>query len=478
MKKVQLFYVSEYIVTGIKKAQKSFNTIKNKAEAQLKSYLGLVFQHYIKDGGVKILDHKGVYHHRKINLKINTSDVLPIDPLLEEFNGINPKYGVFGTHIKEADDYAAVKGVLRPFKVKMAVVPGLHSQGGKRPKEHDDHMTRALAMRKEAQDDASAPITDCQGLYIYRNMRLIEFSTWKGVYTIGANHTCARAALYCPTGLNINDKSLFINKGHVEDFTTDPTKTQVFMSNDAFDKIESLIGQNVKHQWHKKDDRKFTIKSRADGRINYDKKMNGGGGGGAPKKPKITLVSDKNEGEFPLEVTFTCKDIGAVKSAKISWNFGDGTEKDGKFEESHKYTKDGTFRVTAQGVSSKGKFSEAKDLIIKIGAKPGGPQPGGPQPGGPQPGGPQPGGPQPGGPQPGGPQPGGPQPGGPQPGGPQPGGTQFGKSADKVKVEIVELQDSRPMVLEENGKELILKINKKSPLYSQLISQLKSEIED
>ena len=52
-------------------------------------------------------------------------------------------------------------------------------------------------------------------------MRLIEFGTWKGIYTGGANYTCARVAVYGPIGFNVSDRSFYLAEARNEGFTCD-----------------------------------------------------------------------------------------------------------------------------------------------------------------------------------------------------------------------------------------------------------------
>ena len=203
--------------------------IKEEAVTRLRAYLGLVFEHYI-NRIVDLIDHQGEVHNKRINLKVLGVDVEPLDPLMQNMID-ESREGVTGTHINRGTNYAPVSGRQREFEVTVAVVPGAEQQGGVRPVAHDDQMKYALAMRREGSGNEGAPITDCQGLYLYRNMRLIEFGTWKGINTGGANYTCARAAVYGPIGFNISDQSmLYTGIGTNEGFSCDPSKITVNMS--------------------------------------------------------------------------------------------------------------------------------------------------------------------------------------------------------------------------------------------------------
>lgn len=344
----------------------TIETIRDENIVMLEGYLGLIFQHYIKKGGVELIDFQGKKHHKEFKLSLNGSVVEPLDPLLEDLNG--KAIGVMGTHLVKTKDFANVRGNQLPFTIKQAVVPGEAAQGGLRPKDHDDRITAALTMRNmTSRGTEQAPITDCQGLYLYRNMRLIEFSTWKSVYKIGANHTSARAAVYCPTGLKINNQLEALEPGgEVEDFTTDPDKLEVIISTSVSNQLELRITQT--RQWHAKDDKKKTMKSRADGRLAYDKRMDSGTTTPPKKNPKIKLSLSRNSGNPPLTVKITANSVGSPKSNTFKWKSpGELPEETKSKSREFTFKKSGIYKITVQGKNTKsGKTSKVQSVSIVV----------------------------------------------------------------------------------------------------------------
>ena len=317
--------------------------IKDEAVKRLKAYLGLVFEHYIN--GVDLIDHQGEVHHKEINLQVLGIDVDPLDPLMQNMID-ESREGVTGTHINQGTNFAPVSGRQREFHVSVAVVPGAEQQGGIRPVTHDDQMKYALAMRREGSGDEGAPITDCQGLYLYRNMRLIEFGTWKGINTGGANYTCARAAVYGPVGFNISDQSmLYTGRGANEGFSCDPSKITVNMSPLIVRRVKAIIDDE--HQWHQLDDRRTKGYTRANGRIAYDRRMQRPAPPPRPRTPSVTMNMDPPSGPPPLQVEFSAVNTGNVNADEFIWVI-EGNQLEGQ-ELTYTFENVGVYPITLQG---------------------------------------------------------------------------------------------------------------------------------
>jgi len=346
--------------------------LKNVAINRLRAYLGLVFQHYID--GTELIDHSAVTHTKQIDLMILGINVDSIDPLMRNMIDLSHD-GVKGTHINHGDNIAPVSGRQRPFSVTVAVIPGAAAGGGIRPVAHDEQMKYALAMRREGSGDEGAPITECQGLYLYRNMRLIEFATWKGIYTGGANYTCARAAVYGPVGFNISDQSmLYVGIGSSEGFSCDPSKVSVNLSPDCLNRVKTIIEDE--NQWHIRDNNRKKAYTRANGRITYDRAMEAPR---APPEPRIPIVGiniDPNNGIRPLEVTFTAENTGPIAATEFTWVIN-GEQISGE-EVIHTFNDAGVFSITLQGEGGGvvSRPTRGQVIVNEIEAAPRRPQPG------------------------------------------------------------------------------------------------------
>ena len=317
--------------------------LRDVSVSRLRAYLGLVFEHYIN--GVDLVDHQGQVHQKKIILDVLGTPVPPIDPLMQNHRDPS-RDGVFGTHINHGENLAPVSGRQREFTVSVAVVPGANSQGGQRPVSHDEKMKLALAMRREGSGEEGAPITDCQGLYLYRNMRLIEFGTWKGIYTGGANYTCARVAVYGPIGFNVSDQSLlFSGSTGNEGFTCDPSKITVNMSPLILRRVKAIIDDE--HQWHRLDDSRKKAYTRANGRIAYDRRMYRPPTPPPPRIPIVSIELSCSEGPPPLEVEIRALNSGPVNATEFTWII-DGETYSGQ-ELSHIFETEGNHSITLQG---------------------------------------------------------------------------------------------------------------------------------
>jgi len=321
------------------------STIKDATVERLRAYLGLVFEHYIN--GIRLIDHQGTVHPKNINIKVLGIDVDPIDPLMKNMIDVS-RNGVRGTHHNVGASLSPVMGIMREFTVEVAVVPGAEGRGGIRPDAHDRLMKKALQMKLEGSGVGSAPITNCQGLYLYRNMRLIEFGTWKGIYQGGANYTCARAAVYGPVGFNISDQSmLYLGDGVNEGFSCDPSKITVNLSPQVLDRVENILEDD--HQWHRLDDASKAGYTRASRRITYDARMDGAANPPvpAPRLPVLEIEMSTNRGPPPLEVQFTASNTNAVLATDFVWvidnQTANGEQVDFTFEEV------GIYNVTLQG---------------------------------------------------------------------------------------------------------------------------------
>ena len=155
----------------------------------LSDYLGLVFEHYLK--GVELHDRTGVVHRKQISIYVNENEVISLTRTNDFDSSII--HNVRGS-IQTENDRLKLE-VKCPFPSSNVRHPKEGSeyrgnQGGLRPVSHDDRIEEALAMRREVVElrVSGYPVP---GVYLYRNMRLIEFgSSLEGIKTGGPNYTC------------------------------------------------------------------------------------------------------------------------------------------------------------------------------------------------------------------------------------------------------------------------------------------------
>jgi PKD repeat protein len=347
--------------------QNGLQDLCDTASKRLLDYLGLVFEHYLN--GVELPDRDGVRHEKRISIFVNEREVKPLDPLLRGFDS-SRIHNVRGSHIKVENGSAKIEGQGWPFKAVMSVIPKRDqntagNQAGLRPTGHDDRMSRALAMRREGSGNEGSPITDCQGLYLYRNMRLIEFGCfWKGIRTGGANYTTGRMAVYCPVGIVVNDITggLRVSAGRLDDFSTDPTKTFVNCSDSILEVLNGFI--DADRQWFPTDDRRYNFYSRSGNRSTIDRRAQ------APppppsNNPVVEIVANPTSGLAPMEVSFEAMNVGQVDATEFFWNLGDSSESDQEIF-THQYDDSGIFNVTLRGKSDDGETSATVNVTISV----------------------------------------------------------------------------------------------------------------
>ena len=132
--------------------------------------------------------------------------------------------------------------------------------------------------------------------------------------------------------------------------------------------FKKQFGQNIRRQWHKLDDSKKSIKSRADGRLTYDRNMSQGSTPPPPKQPRIKLSADKHSGNPPMTVEFTVESIGSPKSDSFIWKVpGKKSEESDSNKKTVDFNKEGTYKVTVQGKNKKtGKTSQPSAITIIV----------------------------------------------------------------------------------------------------------------
>jgi len=199
----------------------------------IKDYLSLVFERYIEGTNLKRID--GSVVHRKINLFFNgdseTHRLNKLDPFCRGMkNGT-----VTGTLSKELKLSVDDGSKIHSIPVTIWITPHDKDRG----KDYDNRMDRAARF---------SGISELQGMYIYRNDRLIDFPGWKKILKHDPHMTCLRWEVHFPP--------------HLDDvFQLDPSKREIQLPRELFDAMSKI--SRTSYMWHSDDSRSVNHRSRA-----------------------------------------------------------------------------------------------------------------------------------------------------------------------------------------------------------------------
>ena len=305
---------------GTKLNYQKFKIQMNTVKERLRDYLSLVYHRFLKANGVDLRKSDGSIINRKIRMNLS-GRLNPLDPLIEYHNSKN--IGHLGTHIKEhAKAVCKIQNKDQYYSIKMAVLPGQKGNDGgygrmrKDGKDFDLALSNALMIfRSEETGSARPPPQELQGLYLYRNHRLIEFATWKGMYKQAPQAQVARVAINTPLGLPIHNPKLDI----LNDFSVDQRKRKMSMTGKIADDITEILSKS--RHWHVDDTKQHSIVARAKKRAEYDKL---GIKGKAKKKIKMenAIFSPPEIPKQFVPVKIELQDLtpGTGKSPTRQWN--------------------------------------------------------------------------------------------------------------------------------------------------------------
>ena len=199
----------------------------------IKDYLSLVFERYIEGTSLKRIDGSTV--HRKINLFFN-GDSEPhrlnkLDPFCRSMkNGT-----VTGTLSKELELSVDDGSKIYSIPVTIWITPHDKDRGH----DYDKRMDRAARF---------SGISELQGMYIYRNDRLIDFPGWKKILKHDPHMTCLRWEIHFPPHLD-----------HV--FQLDPSKREIQLPRGLFDAMSKI--SRTSYMWHSDDIKSVNHRARA-----------------------------------------------------------------------------------------------------------------------------------------------------------------------------------------------------------------------
>jgi len=296
------------------KFKQGLDIIKNR----LKDYFGLVYHKFMETGGVDLRRTDGSIVNRRISISLG-GPIRPIDPLMEHAD--SQKIGKLGTHIKEFDKLVCtINEKEMYYSMKMAVLPGQETEGGhgrlnKDGSSFDSAIGNALLVFNSIEGSDKIPQPrEAQGLYLYRNSRLIEFATWKGMYSHAPQAQVARVSVSTPIGLPLHDPKLDVQN----DFSVDNRKRLLRTTAKIQDEMKAVIQKQ--RLWHVDDTKKHPFVTRATKRAAYDNI-------GKTKKKKSTIkirkavFSPPKIESFFSPSTFEFQDLtpGTGSSPTRSW---------------------------------------------------------------------------------------------------------------------------------------------------------------
>ncbi len=204
----------------------------------IKNYLGMVFERYIR--GTTLLKQDGSEVYRKVNLFFNgKSDANRIE-LLDPFLSDMEDGSVTGTLNREI--YLDLDDGKRTHKIKLKI--WITPSDVDRPDGYDDRLTSA---------GRDAGISEFQGLYFYRNDRLIDFPGWKKILKHEPHATCVRWEVHFPPSLD-------------DVFQLDPSKREIKLPREIHDQMSKV--SRTQYRWHMDDNKAMNHRARAKIRLN------------------------------------------------------------------------------------------------------------------------------------------------------------------------------------------------------------------
>jgi hypothetical protein len=201
-----------------------------KESVHVRDYLALAFDRYI--GGVTLTKSDGSIVERQINIFLNGSDEINRVPLLDPFCKAKQDGTVTGTLEHTFELEVSRPGINAMVPVTIWITPKSDDRADYcnfMDDGYDDRM-------KNAGRDLG--ISELQGLYIYRNERLINFAGWHNICKHDPGHTCDRWEIHFPPKLD-------------SIFQLDPSKRDVTLPTEILEALNSISRKQIR--WHTDD---------------------------------------------------------------------------------------------------------------------------------------------------------------------------------------------------------------------------------
>jgi hypothetical protein len=250
------------LMEGLHKLEKSIGSPKvsdrtkyvSDLKKKIRSYIGVIYQRYI-EGGHRILLTNGKHHIiPKILFKFGGTKVMKIDPFFKDFHDAGDNRWTLYKEIKGINTEIRVPGTVKrelPLPNTLYLIPVAKDA--------------KLKSKSAAIDENLSKVRDgldrvkLQGIYIYRNQRLIDFGgadTWKGLASTVPGNALGRWEIHLPPHKPTDLTNL--------DFTLDSTKTDSKIGTTTMESAKRIWAK--KEQWHPRDQTRETFKKRMDKR--------------------------------------------------------------------------------------------------------------------------------------------------------------------------------------------------------------------
>lgn len=179
----------------------------NKEIKRIRIHLGLIFERVMKS---KLRGH--------VKIVFNEKELVPLDPFFEWDN--DPRFG--SILLPKIPINFEIKGDIVPVLIIPSIIP-------------HRNRTKDLTRRKLVESGYNKA-NKMQGLYIYRNERLIQYGGWNGLFgdTDEEHNKLGKIAIHVPPG-------------YEGDFGLSPTKNQLYLPTDFLNMVKKKMEEP--RQW-------------------------------------------------------------------------------------------------------------------------------------------------------------------------------------------------------------------------------------
>ena len=223
-------------------------------EERVTNYLGLVFYYYLTGAKVPLSDGRTIDKKIEISYCGRRNTIRPLDPFCREWEtGLRD-----GTISRSTKIDTLVGNEIKKLGVTAWFLAHSSVKGRK------GHQDRMKSTKREASSSSM------QGVYVFRNMRLVEFCSsddpWKGILTRHDNQVFHRWEIHLPPGLSSGTSG--------PSFRLNTSKSQVKFSVDVRKALRNW-GSRPGVKWHDDDPRIVSARDRGEirnGRVEKWKK--------------------------------------------------------------------------------------------------------------------------------------------------------------------------------------------------------------
>ena len=197
----------------------------------IREYLSMVFEQYLS--GVTLLKKDGSKINRQISISYNGPyDILtPLDPFLRELQDGTHKGTLSHTVGVEVDH----NGTTHKIPVVVWILPYRTDQ----PQGYQDRITNAAR---------GISIRELQGIYFYRNARLVDFPGWRKLLKLDEHISVLRWEVHFPPSLD-------------DMMQLDPSKREIQVPRQMLEGLSKIA--SAKRRWHPTDEKAVNHRKRA-----------------------------------------------------------------------------------------------------------------------------------------------------------------------------------------------------------------------